>query len=40
LCEYLARLMPDVRSMAAHDAMTRDPSLKRFNPLQSLVLGN
>ena len=40
LCEYLARLMPDVRSMAAHDAMTRDPDLKRFNPLQSLVLGN
>ena len=36
--EYLARLMPDIRSMAAHDAIARDPSLKNNKDLQALVL--
>lgn len=36
--EYLARLMPDIRSMAAHDAIARDPSLKNNKDLAELVL--
>lgn len=36
--EYLERLMPDIRSMAAHDAITRDPSLKGNKELAALVL--
>jgi len=40
LAIYLDRLMPDVRSMAAHDAMTRDPSLKTIGAINRLVLGN
>jgi hypothetical protein len=39
LSQYLERLMPDVRSMAAHDAMTRDASLKQVAALKALVLG-
>jgi len=38
--EYLERLMPDVRSMAAHDAMTRDPALRNVPELKALVLGS
>ena len=38
--EYLSRLMPDVRSMAAHDAMTRDPILRSIKELAGLVSGN
>ena len=36
--EYLSRLMPDIRSMAAHDAISRDPGLKNVKELASLVL--
>jgi hypothetical protein len=36
--EYLARLMPDIRSMAAHDAMARDQSLKGVKELSSLLM--
>jgi hypothetical protein len=36
--EYLARLMPDIRSMAAHDAIARDPSLADNKDLKGLVL--
>lgn len=36
--EYLARLMPDIRSMAAHDAIARDASLATNKDLKALVL--
>lgn len=36
--EYLSRLMPDIRSMAAHDAIARDGSLKEIKALKELVL--
>lgn len=36
--EYLERLMPDIRSMAAHDAIARDPSLSNNKELKNLVL--
>src|SRR5258705_21473 len=36
--EYLARLMPDIRSMAAHDAIARDSSLANNKDLKALVL--
>jgi len=35
--EYLSRLTPDIRSMAAHEAMARDTSLKSNKDLASLV---
>lgn len=36
--EYLARLMPDIRSMAAHDAIARDPNLNKIQALKDLIL--
>jgi hypothetical protein len=36
--EYLARLMPDIRSMAAHDAIARDASLANNKDLKELIL--
>ena len=36
--EYLNRLMPDIRSMAAHDAITRDSSLADNKDLKALIL--
>lgn len=36
--EYLMRLMPDIRSMAAHDAIVRDASLANNKDLKELVL--
>jgi hypothetical protein len=36
--EYLARLMPDIRSMAAHDAIARDGSLANNKDLKELIL--
>jgi hypothetical protein len=36
--EYLARLAPDIRSMAAHDAIARDASLKTNADLKALIL--
>lgn len=36
--EYLSRLMPDIRSMAAHDAIARDPELGKIKALKELVL--
>ena len=36
--EYLARLMPDIRSMAAHDAIARDGSLANNKELKELIL--
>lgn len=36
--EYLARLMPDIRSMAAHDAIARDGSLASDASLKALIL--
>jgi hypothetical protein len=36
--EYLSRLMPDIRSMAAHDAIARDGSLKNVKSVSSLIL--
>ncbi len=36
--EYLGRLMPDIRSMAAHDAIARDPSLRDNKDLKELIL--
>lgn len=35
--EYLGRLMPDIRSMAAHEAIARDASLKANKELAALV---
>ena len=36
--EYLSRLMPDIRSMAAHDAIARDASLANNKDLKELIL--
>lgn len=36
--EYLARLMPDIRSMAAHDAIARDGTLANNKDLKELIL--
>jgi DNA polymerase III delta prime subunit len=36
--EYLARLMPDIRSMAAHEAIARDMSLKDVKDITSLIM--
>lgn len=36
--KYLARLTPDIASMAAHNAMQRDASLKGLQSLKDLVL--
>ena len=36
---YLARLMPDIRSMAAHDAIARDSSLRDIPEVKGLILG-
>lgn len=36
--EYLERLMPDIRSMAAHDAIARDQALKGVKELTALIL--
>ena len=35
---YLHRLMPDIRSMAAHDAIARDGSLKSNKDIKGLIL--
>lgn len=35
---YLGRLMPDIRSMAAHDAIARDATLKDVAELKALLL--
>lgn len=36
--EYLARLMPDIRSMAAHDAIARDANLAKHDAVKALIL--
>jgi hypothetical protein len=36
---YLARLMPDIRSMAVHDAIARDGTLREVPELKGLILG-
>lgn len=36
--EYLARLMPDIRSMAGHDAIARDGTLANNKDLKALIL--
>ena len=36
--EYLARLSPDIRSMAVHEAIARDSSLAAFPALKGLIL--
>jgi len=35
---YLERLMPDIRSMAAHDAIARDRTLGDIKPLKDLIM--